>query len=58
MDFARRILDGLDYSALPRRGLAEANPANVEIDEAALVREREIEAKQKAWLARPSTGGN
>lgn len=59
VDFARRLLDGLDYSRLPRRGkLAEANPANVEIDAAALAREREIEAKQRAWLDRLTSGGN
>jgi creatinine amidohydrolase/Fe(II)-dependent formamide hydrolase-like protein len=58
IDLARRILDGLDYSALLRRSeLAAGNRANVEIDEAALAREREIEARQRAWLARQPDGG-
>jgi creatinine amidohydrolase/Fe(II)-dependent formamide hydrolase-like protein len=56
---ASRILAGLDYSTLARRGrLAASNPANVDIDNAALAREREIEAKQQAWLARQSSRGN
>lgn len=53
VDLALRILDGFDYTELPRRGdMARTNPVNMEIDRAALEREREIEAKQQAWLAR------
>lgn len=53
VDLAVRIVEGFDHSALPRRSeLARNNPVNVEIDRAALERERELEAKHQAWLRR------
>ncbi|HET8677666.1 MAG TPA: creatininase family protein, partial [Blastocatellia bacterium] len=51
IEYALKILDGLDERQIPRLGdLASKNAANVGIDRDAIEREREIEKKQQAWL--------
>lgn len=53
IDTALAILKGLDPASLPKRtAAADRNPMNRRIDEAALAREEELQARQEAWLNR------
>jgi hypothetical protein len=51
VDVALKILDGLDYRQIERRGaVTRTIPANVAIDKAALEHEQTTESKQQEWL--------
>jgi len=51
VDVALKILDGLDYRQIKRRGdVTRTIPANVAIDNAALAHDQTIESKQQEWL--------
>ncbi len=51
IEFALKILDGLDERRIPRVGdLARKSAPNVAIDRDAIEREREIQERQQAWL--------
>jgi creatinine amidohydrolase/Fe(II)-dependent formamide hydrolase-like protein len=51
VEFALRMLDGVDLKQVPRYGDAMTkSPANVAIDNAALARDSEVERKQTEWL--------
>jgi len=51
VEFALKILDGLDERQVPRYGdMMKASPANIAIDKAALEHDQEIERKQLDWL--------
>ncbi len=51
IEFALKILDGLDERGIPRIGdLARKNSPNVEIDSDAIKHEQEIQSRQEAWL--------
>jgi hypothetical protein len=52
VDYALRILDGLDPRAVSRIGdMAHSSPENVAIDADALEREMTILRQQEEWLA-------
>jgi hypothetical protein len=52
VDYALRILDGLDPRAVSRIGdMAQSSPENVAIDADALEREMTILRQQEEWLA-------
>ena len=51
VDVALKILDGLDYRQIERRGdVTRTIPANVAIDKAALAHDQAIERKQREWV--------